>query len=275
MKIHLSPTRKAITSVVIFIVMQLLAGVVASIGLSKGVPFATGMSLAVIVSGILTAALLLWLHIAKPKTFNPSRINWGQTATAIIAALAGIIATDLAVDLLSLPDLMRAEFHQMAYSPWGVLAIAIVGPVAEELVFREGIIRPLLRLRIHRWQAVLISAAVFGIIHVNPAQVPFAFAMGIILGAIYAKTRSIVLTSLLHIFNNSLAVVEMRFWGEDAATIHYYDYLGGPITTWCIVAVATVVCIISIRSFWRHYHRHPLGTRHSHHHHHRTPELRK
>ena len=156
---------------------------------------------------------------------------------------------------LELPDMMKEEFNEMAQSLWGIIAIVLVGPIVEELVFREAIIASLLRHRIHRKHAILISALAFGIIHINPAQMVFAFAMGIILGAIYAKTGNIVITSLIHIVNNSLAIIEMKLLGERIDEIDYSSILGGTIVTWGYIFVSIILCIIFLSQFWQKYHR--------------------
>ena len=169
--------------------------------------------------------------------------------------MTGLIAMTLLSEQLHLPDLMEIEFLQLGRNTWGIIAIAIVGPIVEELVFREAVIGALLRHRVHRWQAILISAAIFGIVHFNPAQIPFAFVMGIILGIIYVKMGNIVMTSFLHIVNNSLAVTEMNLLGDKADSFNYTQALGGTIAIWMYIILSSVLCYVFITQFWNKYHR--------------------
>ena len=54
--------------------------------------------------------------------------------------------------------------------------------------------------------AILISALLFGVFHINPAQILPAFLIGILLAWTYYKTGSLIPCILMHILNNSLAV---------------------------------------------------------------------
>ena len=54
--------------------------------------------------------------------------------------------------------------------------------------------------------AILISGLIFGIFHMNPAQVVGATLIGFILAWIYYKTHSLIPCILIHIMNNSLSV---------------------------------------------------------------------
>ena len=248
---------KPLFAIVIFLLMQLAAGIFLYAGKEfVGLNDANAIALATILSGLITVGILFALHMIRPKTFNPKRIKWGQAPIAFMAALLGILAMDLLSDQLNLPDIMKEEFGEMAKSVWGIIAIAIVGPIVEELVFREAVTHSLLEHCSHRWQAVLLSALAFGLIHINPAQVPFAFVMGIILAIIYVKTRSIVLISIIHIINNSLAVIEINVLGEDIDKFHYSDLLGGKAFTWFFIFVCAILSIAFLSQFWEKYHRH-------------------
>jgi membrane protease YdiL (CAAX protease family) len=84
--------------------------------------------------------------------------------------------------------------------------------VAEEIVFRGAILRVLLDEQERRngslttkgmWLAIAISALIFGVVHLNPAQIPHAFLIGLLLGWVYARTRSIIPGTVIHIVNNT------------------------------------------------------------------------
>ena len=91
-------------------------------------------------------------------------------------------------------------------SGWGgILAIAIVGPVLEELLFRGAITHALLQ-QYNPTKAILISALLFGVFHINPAQILPAFLIGILLAWTYYKTGSLIPCILMHVLNNSLSV---------------------------------------------------------------------
>lgn len=145
----------------------------------------------------------------------------------ILLSLAGMLPLMFAVNALnewiSLPDLMSETFYQMSFSPLALAALALVGPIAEEFCFRYGVEGALLddrrrvdgRRTMPRWVAVVVSAAIFGLIHANPAQMVGAFLFGVYFGALFAFTGSLWPSLLCHVLNNGIAVVTMRALPED------------------------------------------------------------
>lgn len=86
-----------------------------------------------------------------------------------------------------------------------VISVAIIPPVSEEFMFR-GIILQKLR-KYGDGFAVLISAALFGLMHGNIIQIPFAFVVGLAMGFITVKTNSIIPSVITHFCVNFSAVV--------------------------------------------------------------------
>lgn len=80
-----------------------------------------------------------------------------------------------------------------------LLYASFLGPVAEELVFRGFLLRSLEKYG--KLFAIVTSAILFGLFHVNFIQGIFAFAVGIILGYV-AREYSIKWSIILHIINN-------------------------------------------------------------------------
>lgn len=93
--------------------------------------------------------------------------------------------------------------------PWGYVAVGILAPLAEEIVFRGAILRTLLGMvsKKNHWVAIMISAAIFGVVHGNLAQFINALLMGLLLGWMYYRTKSLVPGILLHWVNNTVAYV--------------------------------------------------------------------
>jgi membrane protease YdiL (CAAX protease family) len=89
-----------------------------------------------------------------------------------------------------------------------IALIAIAAPIAEEVCFR-GMLFGGLRERLPMWAAGLISGALFGLLHVTTgiSVVPPLIAFGFLLALVYEKTGSIVPCILLHLLNNSVALL--------------------------------------------------------------------
>lgn len=92
------------------------------------------------------------------------------------------------------------------YWPLSLLVAVFIGPVAEEFIFREIILRGLLGTR-PAARAVIWSAALFGIAHLNPWQGLGAFCLGLLVGWGYVRTRSLALCIAAHVLNNFVAAL--------------------------------------------------------------------
>jgi membrane protease YdiL (CAAX protease family) len=92
--------------------------------------------------------------------------------------------------------------------PFQVVLIAIIVPMAEETCFR-GMLFGGLRERLPRLGAALVSGTIFGVLHAftGIGVVPPLIAFGVILALLYEKTGSIVPGIVLHMLNNSVALL--------------------------------------------------------------------
>ncbi len=84
-----------------------------------------------------------------------------------------------------------------------VISIVILVPIAEELLFR-GILCGELKRVMPDWAVILVSGAVFALIHGNVIQSTYVLLAGIILSAIYIWSGSIWLVIGMHSFYNLL-----------------------------------------------------------------------
>ena len=109
--------------------------------------------------------------------------------------------------VLPMPGVLAEVFSKLIEeSPLGgLVALAIVAPATEELFFRGFLLRGFLGR--HRTRTALIaSAALFAFGHGNPWQFTSALVLGLVLGWLYWRTRSIVPCLVGHSFYNGLVV---------------------------------------------------------------------
>ena len=92
--------------------------------------------------------------------------------------------------------------------PVQILLIVIAASLSEEICFR-GMLFGGLRERLPMLAAALLSAAIFGGLHAltGLSAVPPLIAFGFILCLLYEKTGSIVPGIVLHMLNNSVALI--------------------------------------------------------------------
>lgn len=259
--------KKPLLAVIIYLLIQAAFTLLASFIANPITPFLLFVSL-LLSAGITTFALYK-LHMIHESTIHPWRISWQYVHLGVISVMLGIFAADLiSANYLQLPDLMKMQFTEMAASKWGVLALVVVGPMTEEIVFREGVLGYLIRHDANKWASIFFSALLFGLVHFNPAQIPFAFFVGILLGIIYVKSKSILFTGFIHCLNNAVAVMEMRWLGESYSEFNISDILGYDLAKWYILICLTL-CVLFMIEFMKSYHRPSDNRRRRHHHHHR------
>ena len=84
------------------------------------------------------------------------------------------------------------------------ISIAIVPAFVEEFAFR-GVVLGILR-KYSDSLAILVSSIMFGLMHGNFMQIPFAFIVGLILGYITVKSNSMLPAMIIHFLNNAISV---------------------------------------------------------------------
>jgi CAAX protease family protein len=136
------------------------------------------------------------------RGFRPSAFKWMLAAVGaylVFAALyAGIFGSPHQEDIA----------ESFGALPVQVLLIVIAAPLSEEVCFR-GMLFGGLRTRMPRLAAALISALIFGGLHAltGISAVPPLIFFGFVLALLYEKTGSIVPGILLHMLNNSIALI--------------------------------------------------------------------
>ena len=215
-----------------------------------GDTFAWALTIADIGMVVILAALQM---IDWKYAVNFKMIDWKTAIFAIVGAVCLIFYSDILTEWLELPDDMSKIFAGMSLTVVGALSIGVIGPIVEEFVFREALLGSMLKGGMNKWVAITASALVFGIIHWNPAQIPFATVIGFIFGIIYYKTGNIVIPSILHIVNNSTAVVIMVMMGEEAENASMAEWIGGPVMAMGICAPIIIIGITWLRVFYKKY----------------------
>ncbi len=205
--------KRAISYLLIFIGLQMIGGAVFEVAwkLLSGTPDMTAAKLitTTTVISVITIAIFLLTRwaVVSPKWIRTR--PWLVLSWSCVAAVGALIPSVwLQEQMPELPNIMENEFGMILKDRWGYLAIGLLAPFSEELVFRGAILKSLLSSsRLSAWGAIAISALLFALIHLNPAQMPHAFIIGLLLGWMYWRTGSILPGVAYHWINNSAAYV--------------------------------------------------------------------
>ena len=85
-----------------------------------------------------------------------------------------------------------------------ILSVAVAPAFIEEFLFRGVIMGSLLKFG--KAFAIFTSAFLFGLVHGNLIQIPFAFMVGLVIGAMVVETNSIWTGVIIHFINNFISV---------------------------------------------------------------------
>ena len=175
---------------------------------------------AVVVAQILTLiGAAVWYGIlVKRKNVNRPIKECVNVRTVLMCILAGI-GLQLVIDFLlniaalAFPNAMEA-YSQLVKTvgigetTWiSLLATVILAPISEELLFRGLTLRFLRSAGVKFAAANVIQALFFGILHMNLVQGIYAFAVGLVLGYVAGKCRTVFLPILLHLCFNIAGTV--------------------------------------------------------------------
>ncbi len=195
--------------VLFFFGYQLLFSIIMT-GVSFLLPLSKSILLgsSLLLSGLAFIIHLIWRkEIFLKKTFKP--MNLRLFFAGIGCIVGSILFISALSELIVLPDWNEEEFILISQSVIGLFSVAIIGPLAEEFLFRGAIMDRLTKQGWKPQKAILVSALIFGIIHFNPAQIPFAFFMGLVFGWITWRTSSLLPVIVGHILNNTLGIAQI------------------------------------------------------------------
>ncbi len=151
----------------------------------------------------------------------------GLTAATGISLLISILPIDNIVGSYESTSelLLNGNFIQL------FLVLGIIVPLTEEIIYR-GLIYNRVKKYLDVNKAIVISALLFGVFHLNLMQGLYAFLIGIIMGYLYYRYDSIFAPIALHMAVNQLTVV--------FKCIGVSDYLEKNILAYILFMLATL-----------------------------------
>lgn len=232
--------KKSVVICILFTVFSLVFGVL--VGVVVGVVSVFSESDLILSIGIIIANLLAYLvvfkmilnrmEIKKSELFNSNYLTPKMLITFTVMMLGFVIISsqiDIFINrLLPMSQFLVDLFNDTANSEYFVISIItlIVIPVIfEELMFRGFILKGLIKNYSPK-TAIIVSALLFGLIHLNPWQFVTAFLLGLIFAWIALKTKSIIFPMLGHLINNLIATLAMRFPDSDIWKLFNMDVEG-------------------------------------------------
>ena len=146
------------------------------------------------------------------RRFSAKRIPFIVMATVAISLACAYVNSWLC----TLLGIAESETETAPLSLVGFLLLvfttAVVPAICEEFFFRKTLMGAFLPYG--EGFAIISTAILFGLMHQNIFQIFYTTMAGILLGLVYAKTRSYLCVFLIHFVNNFISVIQTLFLGN-------------------------------------------------------------
>ncbi len=161
------------------------------------------------------------LAIAISLLLNPIIASWQE-----LLSLINFNVPDLPIEVNSVGNLFLL-----------LGLMAVLPAICEELLFR-GVLLNSLR-KYGAVVSIFLSATFFSLMHMSLLQLPYTFALGVLLGIVVYYTRNLTLSMIMHFTNNAFVLIlEYLTYGQAQSAFPWYMVLIG------LAGVAIFVLII-------------------------------
>jgi membrane protease YdiL (CAAX protease family) len=212
---------------------------------------------AVVLGLVALAARRVYGDAPDTIRLEPSRASWIGGAAAVLGLVGLSTAGGAAIDLLrpsGTLDLGTTDAFAAALAGAAplrlLLAFVTIGlaPAVAEEVFFRGLLQPLLTQRWGRTPAIILTAAAFGVFHLDRAQGTVAFFAGLLLGWIVERFGSVRPAIAAHAINNVLFVAVAAIAPEWASAPQVQPWMLACGAVVCAGAVATLASSGALRT---------------------------
>ncbi|MDX2358017.1 type II CAAX endopeptidase family protein [Dietzia sp. PP-33] len=199
------------------LVVVVLLGLLAARAAGTGRPDTALLALVVLGGTAVAALVAVRVHLLRRRGLEwadvglrrPDRSPWHLLWQIPAVMVAGaVVSMVVLVPLGTGPEGSDDALDDLAtggpaFVLLGLLAVAVLVPVAEEVVFR-GIVLPALRARMTAVPGIALAGSVFAVVHLIPPALPYLLVVGVSLCAMAQWYRSIVPGIVLHGVNNAV-----------------------------------------------------------------------
>lgn len=211
-----------------------------------------------VVAGILLLFVYVpWFYFGcgRPKISRESARRTFAPRTLLVVVLIaaglnyGINCLMLSINIAAPQALEKynqlMETAGLGVSPWANAAAVILAPLGEELIFRGVVfyyarraVSDMKNARAAFWIANVFQALLFGVYHMNLVQGIYAFFIGLALGYLCERYRSVIPGMLAHLVFNGMSTL------FDGAL---YAWIPEESLFWCsVIGVAAIALVVAV-----------------------------
>lgn len=206
------------------------------------------MTLISVISGVVALLIILIIFKARHKNFreeiNIKPIRLISIPIIILMGISLNLLIQILISCLPIPLELMESYSQASQftqdtSIISFLALAIMAPIAEEIFFR-GLVLSRFSKSMPIVVSIILQAIIFGLIHGTVLWFSYATIIGLVLGLLAYKQKSILGCMILHFSINGLSFMINIF------KIEFNDVTA--MVTLIISAIVFVICIVMMFS---------------------------
>ena len=150
-------------------------------------------------------------------------IHRKRAGHAFLLGIAGLLAIQpfyraiIVIQTNSFPDIALHDALQAMLQTssttalvLGSVVLVVAAPIAEQVLFR-GFLQPALQQWFGSWPGLIVCAAFFAAVHNDLYVMAPMFVLGMALGYVYNRSRSLIAPIALHIAHNAISL--LTIWG--------------------------------------------------------------
>ncbi len=177
-------------------------------------------------NGILISVTMHIRGMSYRDLLHPSKASPLGTFVLLVPPVLLLIPLIVLLDVLLIRGLEtlfplsaweeQASASMLAPTLPAFLMTCVIAPVVEEMLFRGILLRSFL-VQYPRGLAIGFSALYFGVAHLNIYQFALAFLLGLLLGGLYERSRSLIPCMAMHAATNGSIYVWAKSSGPAAS----------------------------------------------------------
>lgn len=230
--------------VAIFILVQLVVSLILNSCLdgmrnSSGTLTDYGFCLSYLCYMVPTLILVTRYESVRYKCSTPIKSAWrGFDPTMVLWGFILLVSTSIA--LSPIKELFPASERALPLGGWTLVAVCVLAPVFEEIIFR-GRLFSMLHHSVGALSSAVITALLFGLVHGDPRTMVEGFMAGMIFSYLYIRKGSIIAPILVHACNNAIAyaMIVLSYQNKSVGEI-----LGENVNMTIVYIVSVVVMLV-------------------------------
>jgi membrane protease YdiL (CAAX protease family) len=148
------------------------------------------------------------------------RFSWADLGWGVLYGIAALLAASVIAAIISA---LFGEFDSSAgelaasFNDFPIqrllfaIAVGFGAPIIEELCYRGLLLTSLLKRDMSKWLSIVLSAALFAAMHLEPIRFALLFAIGLILGLARVHRNNTTTAIVAHMTNNIPGAIGILF----------------------------------------------------------------